>query len=182
MKQIANAWKEFFKQFAPYAFAENEIIADETGQQINDPNNVLYPRITYSYKVGNFLKDDIITFQVWDWAHGNDILLSVCDKIAAAVPVEIGTRITIPGETYLEYRHPDTGQWIRFGIEEFNSIAQWHADRKPPVIVDWHRVEKESVGELTVWRGSPFLTPSPKDEPLSRAMYGTLQARYRTIV
>lgn len=170
MQAIETAWRQWFGQFAPYVFTEGELV--------EDPANTLYPRITFSYQMGDFAVNTLTTFQVWTWSHNNAELWSVCDKIAAAVPVEAGTAIIIPGEVYHEYRNPVTGVWTRFEVADFQVIA----DQFAPTPIEWRRVERESAGGIEIWRGSPFLTPSPKDEPLSRAMYGTLQARYLNII
>lgn len=170
MQQIAFAWQRFFEQFVPYAFSEGDLI--------QDPDNVLYPRITYSYAVGDFFVNTLTTMQIWDWGHNSARLFEVCDRIAEAIPVESGTSIIIPGEIYHEYRNPITGVWTRFEVADFQSIA----DQFAPIPIEWRRVESESAGGIEMWRGSPFLTPSPKDEAMSRVMYGTLQARYLTTV
>lgn len=167
MQVIETAWKQFFSQFAPYVFTEGELI--------QDPNNILYPRITFSYSMGDFFDNTITTFQVWDWSHNNSGLWAVCDKISQAIPVESGTEITIPGETYFEYLNPDTWVWIRFdNASDFQAIA----DKFAPQTVEWRTVEKETSGAIEIKRGTPFSTPSPKDEAMSRCQYGTLQARY----
>lgn len=166
MQAIAFAWQSFFEQFAPYVFSDGDLI--------DDPRNIKYPRITYSYTVGDFFVNTLTTFQVWDWSHNNNSVFSVCDKIAAAVPAESGTTIIIPGETYHEYLNPITDMWTEFEIADFQSIA----DEFAPKAVKWRRTKIESAGGIEIRRGTPFLTPRTSDEQLSRIMYGTLQARY----
>lgn len=170
MQAVETAWKQWFSQFAPHVFTEGELV--------QDPTNTLYPRITFSYSMADFFVNTMTTFQVWTWSHNNAQLWEVCNKITEAVPVESGTGITIPGEVYHEYLNPDTSAWERFNIMEFQSIA----DRLAPIPVQWRRMEDNSVGGIEIRRGTPFLTPSPKDEVLSRVMYGVLQAQYLTIV
>lgn len=165
MQAIEIAWKQFFEQFVPHVFTEGELV--------QDLSNTLYPRITFSYQVGEYFANTLVTFQVWTWSHNNAELWSVCNRISDAVPIEAGTMLNIPGETYHEYYDPLSG-WARFEIGEFQSIA----DRFAPQSVEWRKVESKSAGGIEIWRGSPFLTPSPKDEAMSRVMYGTLQARY----
>lgn len=170
MQQIAFAWQSFFEQFAPYVFSEGDLI--------DDPTNVLYPRITYSWSMGDVFTNTLTTFQVWDYSFNNARVLEVCGKITEVVPIESGTAIIIPGEVYHEYRNPITGIWQRFEIGDFQSIA----DQFAPTPIEWRRVEGKSAGEIAIWRGSPFLTPRPSDEALSRIMYGTLISRHRTII
>lgn len=170
MQAVANAWQGFFEQFAPFVYSDGDLI--------DDPTNVKYPRITYSYSVTDAFINSLTVFQVWDWSFNSARLFSICNAIAEVVPVEAGTAIFIPGEVYHEYKNPITGIWSRFEIGDFQAIA----DQFAPTLIEWRRVEKESAGQLSIWRGSPFLTPRASDEPLSRIMYGTLACRYRTIV
>lgn len=170
MQVIEIAWKQFFRQFAPHVFTEGELVQDST--------NTLYPRITFSYQMGEYFTNTLTTFQVWTWGFNNTQLWSVCDKIAEAVPIESGTALTISGKIYHEYFNPETDTWEQFEVADFQAIA----DRYFPLIIEWRRVESDSAGGIEIWRGNPFLTPSPKDEPLSRVMYGTLQARYLNII
>lgn len=170
IQSIEIAWRNWFLQFAPFVFTDGELI--------QDPNNSLYPRITFSYSLTDVFVNSLTTYQVWTYSHNNAELWTVCDKIAEAVPVETGTEIIIPGETYFEYLNPITEFWVEFEITDFQSIA----DEFAPTAIEWRRVESESAGGINIKRGTPFLTPSPKDEELSRAMYGTLQARYLNII
>lgn len=170
MQAIAFAWQAFYGQFAPYVFSDGDLI--------EDPQNTKYPRITYSYQVSDFFNNSLSTFQVWDYGFNNARLFEVCDKISLAVPVQSGTEIIIPGETYFEYLNPISGFWVRFEIADFQEIAEEFA----PKVIEWRRVETDTSGAIEIHRGSPFLTPSPKDEQLSRAMYGTLISRYLTTI
>jgi len=169
MQAIESAWKEFFNQFAPYVYTEGELV--------DDPLNELYPRITFSYQMGDYFNQTLTTFQVWTWSHNNSQLWEVCNKISNSIQVESGASITIPGRIFYEYRNPDTGNWIEFDIDEFQNIA----DMLAPNPVEWKKIELNSAGAIEIWRGNPFLTPSPKDNPLSRVQYGTLICRYLNI-
>lgn len=166
MQAIETAWKKWFEKFAPYVFTEGELV--------EDPSNTLYPRITFSYQMGDFAVNTITSFQVWTWSHNNSQLWEVCNKISEYVPVLAGTKIYIPGETYFEYKLKDGTTGRVDTAEEINKIMETESG------VKWWTVTDRTAGELTLWRGDPFLTPSPKDEALSRVMYGTLQTRYRT--
>lgn len=170
MQYIETAWKQFFLQFVPHVFTEGELV--------EDPDNKLYPRITFSYQIGDFLTNTLTTFQVWTWSHNNSDLWAVCDKIAEEVPVECGTDINIAGGIIYEYKHPVNNNWIQFNIEDFQAIADAFPDKE----IQWRKIESNSSGGINIYRGSPFLTPSPKDEAMSRVMYGTLTARYLNIV
>ena len=166
MQAIELVWKRFFEQFVPFVYNEGELI--------KDPENIMYPRITYSYQVGDFFSDILTVFQVWSWSHNNNELLSVCNQIAKAIPVASGASISIRDDTRYEYFDPATLDWIPFDIAEMQDIAE----RLSPDEVDWREVEGQTAGAIEIWRGSPFLTPSPKDEVMSRCMYGTLACRY----
>lgn len=170
MQAVANAWHGFFEQFAPFVYSDGDLI--------DDPTNVKYPRITYSYSVTDAFTNSLTIFQVWDWSFNSARLFSICNAIAEAVPIEVGTAIFIPGEIYHEYKNPITGIWTRFEIGDFQSIA----DEFAPTPIEWRRVESESAGGIEIRRGSPFLTPRTSDEPLSRIVYGTLTSRYLNII
>ena len=166
MQAIERAWTDFFRQFAPHVFAEGELI--------EDPDNTLYPRITYSYQTADYFVNTLTTFQVWDWSHSDNTLLGICNKIAEAVPIGMGAVLAIPGEIRHEYFDPASGLWTEFDLAEFQTLA----DSLAPDDIVWREVESGSAGGIEIWRGSPFLTLSPKDEAMSRVRYGTLQARY----
>lgn len=170
MQQIAIAWQSFFEQFTPYVYTD--------GQFIDDPTNILFPRITYSYSISDTFQNTLTTFQVWDWSFNDSRIWEICNKIAEAVPVEVGTEIIISGETYFEYLNPTTGVWTRFEVGDFQAIA----DQFAPAPIEWRKVERESAGGINIKRGSPFLTPRISDDVMLRIMYGTMTARYINII
>lgn len=170
MQNIEQAWKEFFKQFTDNVFTENEYIEDTEYKH--------FPRITFSYQIGDYFDNTLATFQVWTYSFNNAQLFHICDKIAKAIPVESGANIEINTDETYEYKHPVTGAWIMFELSEFDDIAA----QFPNDVIEWRKNAGKSVGAIEVWRGNPFMTPSPKDEPMLRVSYGTLQARYLNTV
>lgn len=174
IQQIEQAWRGWFLKFAPFVYTEGELI--------QDPNNELYPRITFSYSTADYFVNTLTAFQVWDWGRDSTRLNAACDKIALAVPVMAGASLEIETKEHLEYLHPDTNEWVWFTMDEWNTIVDWHFNRIPRLTVNWRHEEGSKAGAIEIWRGTPFLTPSTKDEVMSRVMYGTLVSRYLNIV
>lgn len=170
MQAVANAWQGFFEQFAPFVYSDGDLI--------DDPTNVKYPRITYSYSVTDAFTNSLTVFQAWDWSFNSARLFSICNAIAEAVPIISGTAIIILAQTYYEYLNPNTGIWTMFDVADFQTIA----DEFAPTPIEWRRIEGKSAGDINIWRGTPFLVPRTSDENLLRIMYGTLACRYLTII
>lgn len=168
MQAIETAWKQFFLQFTPYVFADNELI--------QDPRNILYPRITFSYSMGDYFTNTLTTFQVWDWGFNLGRLWDICNAIAATVPVESGTGLTISSGIYFEYVLSDGTMGRTDTAEEMNEVIRNND------VESWQEIREKIVGAIEIKRSTPFLTPRTSDEQLSRIMYGTLQARYLNII
>lgn len=168
MQAIETAWRKFYGQFAPHVFPGTDLI--------QDPTNTLYPRITFTYQVGDFLDNTVSTFEVWDWSHNSARVWDICNAIADAVPVGSGTGLDIPLGTHFEYALADGTTGRVETAEEMNDVIRRED------VASWQEVSKGSAGSIEIWRGTPFLQPSPKDEPLLRVMYGILQAQYVNIV
>lgn len=179
MQAIETAWKNWFGKFAPYVFTDSEMVIGDNGEYIQDPNNVLYPRITFTYMRGTKQSPGNVTFQIWTWSHNNAQLWDVSNKISEHIGPDGGQKIELFSVAYFEYQNPITKEWFRFeSASDFQEIVE----RFPGYTVQWHKIEGESLGGFLVWRTGNWMQPSPKPQALSRVYYSVIQMNDWTII
>lgn len=170
MQAIETAWRNWLLQFAPFVFS--------SGDLIQDPNEELFPRITYSAGITEALENGLVTVILWDKSFNEARIWEMHSKIDKAVPAISGTALIIATEPYFEYFNPATGIWTKFELAEFQEIA----DRFAPAPIEWRKVEAGNKQEISIWRDTTYSQPYPQDEQLIRARYIRLQVRNRTSI
>lgn len=170
MQAIETAWKQFFGQFAPFVFSD--------GDYFQDPNDVMFPRLTYSAGITETLNNGLVTVILWDKSFNDSRIWEMHKKIDEAIPALSGSTLLIPSESYFEYQDPISGLWQRFEQSEFQDIA----DRFAPVPVEWRKISGGQKQEITIWRDTTYSQPYRQDEILIRARLIRLHVRNRTSI
>ena len=164
MLELQTAITEFYRQACPNVFLA-----------VTNPLGLPYPRIIFEYTSGDFDTESMWTYQIWTEETDFLQVLNIADGIAKLIPIG-GEILEIPKGTVFEYKDRQTGQWIVFDMNDFDSLF----DPRTPggsIATEWRKVAGEKVGTHILRRGSPFNTPRPTDNVRFKAMYGTINVR-----
>lgn len=183
MQAIETAWKQFFLQFVPYVFNEGELVYDEDGI-IQDPENKLYPRITFDYSMGETFSKSLVTFKIWDYSPNNSGVWAVGEKLAKAIPSMGRNNLAIPADVIYEYKNPQNGTWVEFQQDKFQEIWDfWIKELNDPNFkLEWRSRTMSNTGEISFWRSTPFLQPIRQDEPYTKMVLSQLETTYLTTI